>query len=124
MAAVRHDASADTNLEPPARATLLTSPSVTIQSQGVEAFKDVTFGSTAGILAKFVEYPFDTVKVRLQSQSTSPLSTSRLHGPLDAFAAAWRSPDGPIKNLYRGISAPLAGAAIETSSLFFSYRVA
>ena len=31
---------------------------------------------------------------------------------------------GGIQGLYRGISAPLAGAAIETSSLFFSYRIA
>jgi ornithine carrier protein len=46
-----------------------------------------------------------------------------MHGPLDAFVAAWRSPEGPIRNLYRGISAPLVGAAIETSSLFFSYRI-
>lgn len=124
MAALYHEASADPNFVHHSNSMSPSSPQAAIQSQSVEAFKDITFGSTAGILGKFVEYPFDTVKVRLQSQSTSPLSTSRLHGPLDAFAAAWRSPDGPIKNLYRGISAPLAGAAIETSSLFFSYRVA
>jgi ornithine carrier protein len=123
MAVVHHHASTDTNLEQPTQATLLTSPPVTIQSQGVEAFKDVAYGSIAGILGKFVEYPFDTVKVRLQSQASSPLSNSRINGPLDAFFAAWRSQEGPIGNLYRGISAPLLGAAIETSSLFFSYRV-
>jgi mitochondrial ornithine carrier protein len=94
------------------------------QSQTLEAAKDIAFGSTAGVLGKFVEYPFDTVKVRLQSQSTSPLSTHTFHGPLDAFAGAWRSPEGPMKSLYRGISAPLFGAAVETSSLFFSYRIA
>jgi mitochondrial ornithine carrier protein len=94
------------------------------RSQTVEAAKDIIFGSTAGILGKFVEYPFDTVKVRLQSQSGNPLEPGRLHGPLEAFAAAWRSPEGPLRNLYRGISAPLVGAAVETSSLFFSYRIA
>ena len=94
------------------------------QSQTLEAVKDIAFGSTAGILGKFIEYPFDTIKVRLQSQSTSPLSPHRLHGPLEAFAAAWRTPEGPLKSLYRGISAPLFGAAVETSSLFFSYRIA
>lgn len=93
------------------------------QSQTLEAVKDVVFGSTAGILGKFIEYPFDTVKVRLQSQTTSPLGPNRPHGPLDAFAAAWRSTEGPLKSLYRGISAPLFGAAVETSSLFLSYRV-
>lgn len=92
-------------------------------SQGVEAFKDIAFGSTAGILGKFVEYPFDTVKVRLQSQAAGP-GVTPLEGPVDAFRAAFSSPEGPLRSLYRGISAPLLGAAIETSSLFFSYRVA
>ncbi len=95
-----------------------------MQSQTLEAVKDIAFGSTAGVLGKFVEYPFDTIKVRLQSQPTSPLSPNPLHSPLDAFSAAWRSSEGPLKNLYRGISAPLLGAAVETSSLFFSYRIA
>lgn len=87
---------------------------------GIEALKDIVFGSTAGILGKYVEYPFDTVKVRLQSQSAS----SSISGPVDAFKQAFASPEGPIRSLYRGVSAPLFGAAVETSSLFFSYRVA
>ncbi|TKA79038.1 hypothetical protein B0A49_04502 [Cryomyces minteri] len=89
-------------------------------SQGQEALKDVVFGSAAGIVGKFIEYPFDTVKVRLQSQAEHlPLQYS---GPLDCFKQSLRK-DG-ISSLYRGISAPLFGAAVETSSLFFSYRVA
>ena len=124
MAVAHREASAAPALDRGSHSTLSTSPPVTIQSQGVEAFKDIAFGSLAGVLGKFVEYPFDTIKVRLQSQSASPLSSSGAQGPLDAFVAAWRSPEGPIKNLYRGISAPLVGAAIETSSLFFSYRIA
>jgi mitochondrial ornithine carrier protein len=94
-----------------------------VQAQGVEALKDVVFGSTAGVLGKFVEYPFDTVKVRLQSQHVLN-GHARLHGPVDAFVTAFRSPEGPLISLYRGISAPLLGAAVETSCLFFSYRVA
>lgn len=92
-------------------------------NQGVEALKDIVFGSTAGILGKYVEYPFDTVKVRLQSQSHMP-GMVRLNGPIDAFRQAFSSPEGPLRSLYRGISAPLFGAAVETSSLFFSYRLA
>ncbi|SLM40664.1 amino acid transporter arg-13 [Lasallia pustulata] len=89
-------------------------------SHGIEALKDITFGSTAGIIGKFIEYPFDTVKVRLQSQ---PLRYPPIYtGPIDCFRQAFRS-DG-FAGLYRGISAPLFGAAIETSSLFFSYRLA
>ncbi|KAK5092081.1 mitochondrial ornithine carrier protein [Exophiala xenobiotica] len=96
-------------------------PSTTakVDNQGIEALKDIAFGSTAGILGKYIEYPFDTVKVRLQSQRNVGL-----HGPVDAFKQALQAPEGPIRSLYRGISAPLLGAAVETSSLFFSYRLA
>lgn len=68
---------------------------------------------------KVIEYPFDTVKVRLQSQQDHlPL---RYTGPLDCFRQSIRA-DG-IRGLYRGISAPMAGAAVENSCLFFSYRM-
>lgn len=84
--------------------------------QAQDALKDILFGSTAGIAGKFVEYPFDTVKVRLQSQPDHlPL---RYTGPVDCFRQSFRQ-DGFL-GIYRGISAPLVGAAIETSSLFFS----
>ena len=74
----------------------------------------------AGIVGKYIEYPFDTVKVRLQSQPDHlPL---RYKGPLDCFRQSIRA-DGFL-GLYRGISAPLVGAALETSSLFFFERLA
>lgn len=91
-----------------------------VVSQSTEAVKDIAFGSIAGTLGKVVEYPFDTVKVRLQSQPDHlPL---RYAGPLDCFRQSIRQ-DG-VRGLYRGVSAPLLGAAAETSCLFFSYRVA
>ncbi|KAF1992150.1 mitochondrial carrier [Aulographum hederae CBS 113979] len=91
-----------------------------LSDQGKEALKDIAFGSAAGIAGKFIEYPFDTVKVRLQSQPDHlPL---RYSGPLDCFKQSLRK-DG-FSGLYRGITAPLIGAAVETSSLFFSYRLA
>jgi mitochondrial ornithine carrier protein len=86
------------------------------KEQGWEALKDITFGSIAGIVGKYVEYPFDTVKVRLQSQSD--FLPPRYVGPLDCFKQSFRS-EGFV-GLYRGVSAPLFGAAVETSSLFFS----
>lgn len=59
------------------------------------------------------------MKVRLQSQPDHlPLLYK---GPLDCFKQSLRS-DGFI-GLYRGVSAPLIGAALETSSLFFWERV-
>lgn len=70
----------------------------------------------AGIAGKFIEYPFDTVKVRLQSQANDrPL---QYKGPLDCFRKSYLQQG--VLGLYRGISAPLLGAAIETSSLFLS----
>ncbi|KAI4211281.1 MAG: hypothetical protein LQ351_005965 [Letrouitia transgressa] len=90
------------------------------ESRGVEAAKDIICGSIAGGLGKVIEYPFDTVKVRLQSQPDHlPL---RYSGPLDCFRQSIQA-EG-FAGLYRGISAPLFGAAVETSSLFFSYRIA
>lgn len=57
--------------------------------------------------------------MRLQSQPDHlPL---RYSGPLDCFRQSFQA-EG-IRGLYRGISAPLVGAAIENSSLFFSYRI-
>ncbi|KAF3013342.1 hypothetical protein E8E15_001854 [Penicillium rubens] len=88
-------------------------------NQGLEAMKDIIFGSSAGMAGKLIEYPFDTVKVRLQSQPEHlPL---RYTGPLDCFRQSFRA-DG-LRGLYRGISAPMTGAAVETSCLFFSYRL-
>ncbi len=73
----------------------------------------------AGIVGKYIEYPFDTVKVRLQSQPDHlPL---RYRGPLDCFRQSIHA-DG-VLGLYRGISAPLVGAALETSSLFLFERL-
>ncbi|KAG5932041.1 Amino-acid transporter arg-13, partial [Claviceps sorghi] len=73
----------------------------------------------AGIIGKYIEYPFDTVKVRLQSQPDHvPL---RYTGPVDCFRQSFRA-DGFL-GLYRGISAPLVGAAAETSSLFVFEKI-
>lgn len=108
---------AEPTLAPP---TMVSPKKERVVSQSTEAVKDVAFGSIAGTLGKIVEYPFDTVKVRLQSQPDHlPL---RYAGPLDCFRQSIRQ-DG-VRGLYRGVSAPLLGAAAETSCLFFSYRVA
>ncbi|KAL8936066.1 MAG: hypothetical protein Q9211_004372 [Gyalolechia sp. 1 TL-2023] len=101
-------------------ATTTPKPILAVENQGIEAIKDITFGSIAGMIGKVIEYPFDTIKVRLQSQPHPPIYS----GPLDCFRQSLLSPDGGLRSLYRGISAPLFGAAIETSSLFFSYRIA
>ncbi|KAF3360305.1 Fluconazole resistance protein 1 [Verticillium dahliae VDG1] len=92
---------------------------VTARAAAAEAVEDVVYGSAAGVIGKYIEYPFDTVKVRLQSQPDNlPL---RYKGPVDCFRQSIKA-DG-LLGLYRGITAPLVGAAAETSSLFFFERL-
>ncbi|KAJ3084782.1 putative mitochondrial ornithine carrier protein AmcA/Ort1, partial [Rhizoclosmatium globosum] len=85
------------------------------------AIGDLVYGSIAGVVGKFVEYPFDTIKVRLQTQ---PLvldhSAPTFKGPLDVFVRTLRA-EGFL-GLYKGISAPLVGAMIENSGLFLCYN--
>ncbi|KAI0426194.1 amino acid transporter arg-13 [Xylaria sp. FL1042] len=89
------------------------------KSAAMEVVEDLTYGSTAGIVGKYIEYPFDTVKVRLQSQPDH--LPPRYTGPLDCFRQSIKAHG--LLGLYRGISAPLVGAAAETSSLFFFERI-
>lgn len=101
----------------------MSTPAVTtsshLQTQTMEALKDIGFGSIAGVVSKTLEYPFDTVKVRLQSQPDHlPL---RYKGPLDCFRQSIHA-EG-VRGLYRGVSAPLVGAMAENATLFFAYRV-
>ncbi|KAK9469161.1 mitochondrial carrier domain-containing protein [Lipomyces arxii] len=89
-------------------------------SRFLEFTTEILVGSISGIAGKLFEYPFDTVKVRLQSQPDGqPL---KFTGPLDCFHQTWRT-EG-FNGFYRGISSPLVGAAAENASLFFSYRTA
>ncbi|KAJ3157380.1 hypothetical protein HK101_001454, partial [Irineochytrium annulatum] len=83
---------------------------------------EILFGSVSGIAGKLVEYPFDTVKVRLQTQPLTPLPGEgpSFRGPLDCFLRTVRA-EG-FAGLYKGISAPVVGAMIENSGLFFAYH--
>ncbi|KAF2498917.1 mitochondrial carrier [Lophium mytilinum] len=95
-------------------------PRTDLSGQGERAVRDITCGAISGIVGKYIEYPFDTVKVRLQSQPDHlPL---RYTGPVDCFKQSLRK-DGFL-GLYRGISAPLVGAAVEMSSMFLTYQMA
>ncbi|KAI5453625.1 mitochondrial ornithine carrier protein [Naganishia albida] len=82
------------------------------------AIKDITFGSIAGMASKLFEHPFDLVKVRLQSQPTDRPPT--FAGPLDCFRQTWGREGW--RGLYRGVSAPLVGAACENACLFLTYN--
>ncbi|KYK55595.1 amino acid transporter arg-13 [Drechmeria coniospora] len=103
-------------MEPSPVSVEATTSALTLRGKSalLEAVEDVFYGSVAGVVGKYIEYPFDTVKVRLQSQPDHlPL---RYKGPLDCFRQSIQT-EG-FYSLYRGITAPLVGAALETSSLF------
>jgi ornithine carrier protein len=77
---------------------------------------DVLSGSFAGVIGKVVEYPFDTIKVRLQCQE---ISGTQFRGASDCLAHIARH-EG-LASIYRGISAPLVGSVAENAVLFAAY---
>nr|CAG8443692.1 10700_t:CDS:2 [Entrophospora candida] len=82
-----------------------------------QGIKNLIFGSISGMTGKLVEYPFDTVKTRLQSQSSD---RKLFNGPLDCFKKTI-SNDGFL-GLYRGLSSPMVGAMLENATLFLAYN--
>lgn len=88
---------------------------------GLDAAREIVTGSIAGATSKIFEFPFDTVKVRMQySQS---LSEPLFKDSWDCICRSYKK-DGFIKGFYRGLVPPMFGAAMEVSTLFFSYNMA
>lgn len=71
---------------------------------------DFVAGIVGGFAGKSIEYPFDTVKVRLQVNPA-------LGGPWECFKNTIRN-EGFFHGLYRGLAAPMAGTVLETAVLF------
>ncbi|GES85487.1 mitochondrial carrier [Rhizophagus clarus] len=82
-----------------------------------QGIKNIIFGSIAGMIGKLIEYPFDTVKTRLQSQ---PSEYKLFKGPLDCFRQTLKH-EG-FFGLFRGMSPPMIGAMLENASLFLVYN--
>ncbi|KAK4051327.1 mitochondrial ornithine carrier protein [Microbotryomycetes sp. JL201] len=91
------------------------------QPQGAQAkpwWKDIAYGSAAGIVSKLFEHPFDLVKVRLQSQPLDqPL---KFKGPWDCMVKTFQK-EG-LSGLWRGVSMPVGGAMAENATLFVVYN--
>ncbi|ODQ62297.1 hypothetical protein WICANDRAFT_49726 [Wickerhamomyces anomalus NRRL Y-366-8] len=84
------------------------------------SLKDILFGSLSGCTGKLIEYPFDTVKVRLQSQPhDQPL---KYKNSFDCIKQTFTN-EG-FFGFYRGISSPIVGAAAENACLFVTYNIA
>ncbi|XBW36783.1 hypothetical protein QEN19_002360 [Hanseniaspora menglaensis] len=80
-----------------------------------EVVYELSASATAGMLGKLVEFPFDTVKVRLQTN------------PNNIFANTWDcikytyNYEGITKGFYKGVSSPMLGAILENAVLFVTY---
>lgn len=86
-----------------------------------DSLNEIFLGSVSGACGKLIEYPFDTIKVRLQySQSLdNQLYNSTFHAIKQTFLN-----EGIVNGFYKGLKIPLMGAALEASCLFFSYNIA
>ncbi|KAI8922837.1 mitochondrial carrier domain-containing protein [Entophlyctis helioformis] len=101
-------------------------PDVKIQRDTRAA--DLLFGSISGLVGKLVEYPFDTVKVRLQAEplhintrSAGASWSSLFNGRTLKTIRDMASQEG-FGSFYRGLSAPLVGSMAENSVLFIAYN--
>lgn len=77
----------------------------------------MTAGSLGGASATVIEYPMDTIKVRLQDDG------KRYGGVLKCIRTIAKE-EGVVNGFFRGLPAPVIGAACENAILFVSYRSA
>lgn len=79
--------------------------------------KDLLSGTVGGASQLIVGHPFDTIKVKLQSQPTPlPGQPPKYSGAMDAVRQTLAS-EGP-RGLYKGMGAPLATVAAFNAVLF------
>lgn len=74
--------------------------------------KDLLAGTAAGLIAKVIEYPFDTIKVRQQLHPS--------HSVVQIARLAVQQ-DGIVNGFYRGLMAPMFGAMAESAIVFALY---
>lgn len=88
------------------------------ESEAVKNRNELIAGMVAGFVCKLVEYPLDTVKVQVQTQSSNgPRLT-----PYQMLSKNMR--EKGFFSLYRGLPSPLLGSMLENSVLFSSYAFA
>jgi hypothetical protein len=85
----------------------------------VKSFITFTAGLSSGIASKLVEYPFDTVKVKLQTQGQNNLPVI-YNSTFDCFKKIYMR-EGVV-GYYRGVLAPVAGACVELGLTFWAYH--
>ncbi|PFH50954.1 hypothetical protein AMATHDRAFT_80541 [Amanita thiersii Skay4041] len=85
-------------------------------SVGLDPTIDFIAGTLSGIAGLIVGYPFDTVKVRFQSPAIAGKYKSTLHALVTIIR------EERFVGLYKGITSPLATAALLNGVVFASYR--
>lgn len=77
---------------------------------------DIIAGTAAGINVTFVGHPFDTLKVRLQTQ---PTDKPVYNGLVDCFKKTlkWEG----VSGLYKGVSSPLVGQIFFRANMFLAF---
>jgi solute carrier family 25 carnitine/acylcarnitine transporter 20/29 len=77
---------------------------------------DIFAGTIAGINATFVGHPFDTIKVRMQTQ---PVDKPIYNGLYDCIQKTikWEG----VRGLYSGVASPIVGQMFFRGNLFFAY---
>ncbi|PON45348.1 Mitochondrial substrate/solute carrier [Parasponia andersonii] len=82
-----------------------------------DVLKDLTSGTVGGAAQLIVGHPFDTIKVKLQSQPVPPPGQPpKYAGAIDAVKQTLAA-EGP-RGLYKGMGAPLATVAAFNAVLF------
>ena len=78
-------------------------------------------GTLGGFAGKLLDYPFDTVKVLLQTQSVDPGTgkPTQYSSTMDCILKTYRTKG--FLGFYKGISSPLVGSMAENALLFTSY---
>ncbi|KAJ3395851.1 hypothetical protein HDU80_010180 [Chytriomyces hyalinus] len=90
-------------------------------TQELTVLADLTFGSIAGVASKLIEHPADTVKTVMQTQTIkNPRSSSQSIGTIECCKTIMRQ-EGP-RGFFKGLSAQLFGAMLETSAVFLMYN--
>eukprot|EP00941_MAST-03F_sp_MAST-3F-sp1_P000064 g64.t1 len=84
-----------------------------------ESLNDFIAGTAAGFVAKLFDYPFDTVKVLLQTQDVANYKGPKYNGAVHCLKHTVESKG--FFGLYKGLSSPLLGSMAENAVLFLSY---
>ncbi|GAA5844090.1 hypothetical protein JCM3766R1_004519 [Sporobolomyces carnicolor] len=96
---------------------------------GISPALDFCAGTVAGVASLLTGHPFDTIKVRLQTQSPTAVTTSAASNQLHLlrYNGAWHActrivREEGARGLYKGVTSPMLGIALMNASVFTSYK--